>query len=269
MTCGPSTSGPSGGPSLRPGAGCDPRATLPRRGRNGLRDGRLRGVPQGAPGPREPQRPVDLRSLRGDWELVQPADGVSPTPRGAAAAAADPLRPVMYVFGGAACHGGCQCTSDLWQFSRATNTWKEIKPPGPQPTNRHFHSLSVSPDRVLYVFGGESYDPYMYFNDVWKFDLKPLDPRDASPSKALPSAPPPLNSPVSFGTIPGYPLLQPRSDSQVMLLKILLGGVVVAFFSTAVKSLLHRGPDRRSPGGAAGPSPAAPTVGVPPKPKTQ
>ena len=71
------------------------------------------------------------------------------------------------LFGGAHCHGRCQCFGDTWTFGlRDTDSkqW-ELYSVATEPITRYKQS-AVLVDDVLYTFGGESYQPYMYHNSI-------------------------------------------------------------------------------------------------------
>lgn len=76
------------------------------------------------------------------------------------------------------CHGvigscclRCKCYGDLWVFDVASSTWSPINASN-APIHRYRQSL-VRDDRdgSLYLFGGESYRPYMYHNAINKLVL--------------------------------------------------------------------------------------------------
>jgi Galactose oxidase, central domain/Kelch motif len=77
----------------------------------------------------------------------------------------------LYLYGGAECNPGCSCRQGVWIFDIVTQKWA-LQPPVDasfaQPVHRYKHSM-VSDGRALYVFGGESYKPSGYYNDVWKY----------------------------------------------------------------------------------------------------
>eukprot|EP00667_Euglena_gracilis_P019147 EG_transcript_20463 len=103
------------------------------------------------------------------WHALGPRNGTWPPARGAHIAVADQRQRYLYVFGGADCSAGCTCMDDLWRYSVLEMEWTELKVKG--PTNRHFHTGVMTSADVLYIFGGESYRPYKYFNDVWNINL--------------------------------------------------------------------------------------------------
>ena len=79
----------------------------------------------------------------------------------------------LVLYAGALCAPGCSCTTDIWLFDIYSQTWSELIPSrGMKPLNRHFHSGVIDPvNHYLYIFGGESYRPYVYMNDVWRISL--------------------------------------------------------------------------------------------------
>jgi len=77
----------------------------------------------------------------------------------------------MLLHGGCDCTrgNGCQCFDDTWSYDVDTNTWSRIHTI-PQlddkvPTGRYKHSM-VKWRNQFVVFGGESYNPYMYYNTL-------------------------------------------------------------------------------------------------------
>ncbi|KAL6480726.1 hypothetical protein MHYP_G00117590 [Metynnis hypsauchen] len=80
----------------------------------------------------------------------------------------------MWVFGGEfASPNGEQFYhyKDLWVLHLNTNTWEQIKAPG-APSGRSGHRMVLS-KRQLLVFGGfhESARDYIYYNDIYAFNL--------------------------------------------------------------------------------------------------
>lgn len=77
----------------------------------------------------------------------------------------------LLVSNGAQCSGGCKCLADTWAFSLNTEQWKQLSThPRQTPIGRYFVSAATLRDR-LFVFGGESYAPYAYWNDMWSLEI--------------------------------------------------------------------------------------------------
>eukprot|EP00944_MAST-04C_sp_MAST-4C-sp1_P013180 g13180.t1 len=79
----------------------------------------------------------------------------------------------ILLFGGANCKPACRCSNELWQFDIENEAWKKIAVKKKEasrsiPVHRYRHSLTYVSDLNTYVlFGGESYAPSLYFNDIW------------------------------------------------------------------------------------------------------
>ena len=79
------------------------------------------------------------------------------------------------MFSGANCTGRCLCHNDTWVFDPEERTWTEVATTN-TPSTR-YHATMVALDGVLYVFGGESYNPiYMYHNSVLRLDIQSISP---------------------------------------------------------------------------------------------
>lgn len=106
------------------------------------------------------------------WHLLHDGgDGANtPTPRGAAVGAVHGNN--LFVALGAACDISCTTLGDLWMFSLGSRNWTQLLvPEGGGPMHRQFaSSIFVSPN-WLYVFGGESFHPHAYWNDLWRLRL--------------------------------------------------------------------------------------------------
>lgn len=92
----------------------------------------------------------------------------------------------LLLYGGALCNPGCKCYGDSWILG----TGEAAAPGGPAwrqlnasdaPIHRYRQSLVLAPPsdasvdpqlRELYLFGGESYKPYMYHNAVNRLQLR-------------------------------------------------------------------------------------------------
>eukprot|EP01062_Namystynia_karyoxenos_P012596 TRINITY_DN14543_c0_g1_i2.p1 TRINITY_DN14543_c0_g1~~TRINITY_DN14543_c0_g1_i2.p1 ORF type:complete len:599 (+),score=131.41 TRINITY_DN14543_c0_g1_i2:79-1797(+) len=134
------------------------------------------------------------RGIEQGWNNVHTlwlpgADPESPVParRGAHVGVGDEELGVMWIFGGANCKLGCTCLSDVWEYRVATRRWREVRPTrGLAPVRRHFHAAALDPRRhYMYVTAGESYGPYGYWNDVWRWSLLGAKPREAYVNRAL------------------------------------------------------------------------------------
>lgn len=77
----------------------------------------------------------------------------------------------LMLFGGADCSPGCdKMFSDMWTYSIQENRWVLDIPNGQSrtPIHRYRQSLTWVPTYNSFVlFGGESYKPSLYFNDLW------------------------------------------------------------------------------------------------------
>jgi len=74
----------------------------------------------------------------------------------------------LIVFGGAHCAPGCTCFSDTFLMDLRNSSaegyvWQELQ--SGSPASRYRHTM-VSTEKMVLMFGGESYKPYMYHNDV-------------------------------------------------------------------------------------------------------
>nr|XP_060644474.1 kelch domain-containing protein 4 isoform X2 [Anolis sagrei ordinatus] len=76
---------------------------------------------------------------------------------------------------------------DLWVLHLATKTWEQIKAPG-APSGRSGHRM-VACKRQLVIFGGfhESARDYIYYNDVYAFNLDTFTWSKVSPSGLSPA----------------------------------------------------------------------------------
>jgi hypothetical protein len=80
----------------------------------------------------------------------------------------------LLLYGGALCIPGCTCHGDTWTFDIGTGQWTEHNATGDPdvPIHRYRQSLVLNaPEGALYLFGGESYKPYMYHNAVNRLQL--------------------------------------------------------------------------------------------------
>jgi hypothetical protein len=117
------------------------------------------------------------------WSTPATAGGPAP-PRTGHAAAYDPIRDRMIVFGG---QGNGIVLQDAWALNLGTQVWIDLAPSGTKPTARDGHLMvyDSTHDRMV-VFGGLDADNNAQ-NDVWTLSL------GASPAwtKLSPLGPPP------------------------------------------------------------------------------
>ena len=72
----------------------------------------------------------------------------------------------LLLYGGARCVPGCKCYGDTWVFETRTNAWTQINATD-APIHRYRQNLVVhAREGAVYLYGGESYQPYMYHNAV-------------------------------------------------------------------------------------------------------
>ena len=111
--------------------------------------------------------------------IVATATGITVLLRCAAATA-------FFVHGGAKCTG-CSCYDDTWILSVATGVWRGSSSTASQdededcpihPDYRHSVTGMENRGTVLFSFGGESYRPGAYWNDIldlpWRLWLRLL-----------------------------------------------------------------------------------------------
>jgi len=101
------------------------------------------------------------------WSTLSPLGGPAP-PRTDHAAAYDPLRDRMIVFGG---HGTGNIFQDAWALVLGSQTWVNLNPTGTKPIPRDGHLMvyDSTHDRML-VFGGLD-EGNNELNDVWSLTL--------------------------------------------------------------------------------------------------
>eukprot|EP00943_MAST-04B_sp_MAST-4B-sp1_P005045 g5045.t1 len=78
----------------------------------------------------------------------------------------------LILYGGANCRPACKCSGDLWRYDVIKNSWDKLavtkKMHKEIPIHRYRHTMDYIPALNTYVlFGGESYGPSLYFNDIW------------------------------------------------------------------------------------------------------
>ena len=104
------------------------------------------------------------------WTKVRPAGGgelrpPKPGPRGHHSLLALGARKLL-LYGGALCTPGCVCYGDTWAFDADRAAWSRLNATN-APIHRYRQSLVRDAETgVVYLFGGESYKPYMYHNAV-------------------------------------------------------------------------------------------------------
>jgi hypothetical protein len=92
----------------------------------------------------------------------------------------------LLLYGGALCNPGCKCWGDSWILGTGEAAaaggpaWRQLNA-SDAPIHRYRQSLVLAPPadastdpqlRELYLFGGESYKPYMYHNAVNRLQLR-------------------------------------------------------------------------------------------------
>ena len=78
----------------------------------------------------------------------------------------------LILYGGANCKPACKCFGDVWRYDIIKNSWNKItvikKKKKEIPIHRYRHTMSyISTLNTYVLFGGESYGPSLYFNDIW------------------------------------------------------------------------------------------------------
>ena len=77
----------------------------------------------------------------------------------------------LLLYGGALCIPGCTCHGDSWVWDTLTSRWTELNATD-APIHRYRQNLVAHQvEGAVYLFGGESYRPYMYHNAVDKLML--------------------------------------------------------------------------------------------------
>jgi len=105
------------------------------------------------------------------WSRLAPTNGLpSPSPRSHLSLVALTSQQVL-LYGGALCIPGCTCHGDTWLWDTRAKTWTELNT-SDTPIHRYRQSLVVHQrEGAVYLFGGESYRPYMYHNAVNRLQL--------------------------------------------------------------------------------------------------
>ena len=104
------------------------------------------------------------------WQPMTPA-GTPPAARGRHAAAYDPVRDRLLVFGG---FDGTGPLDDVWELTLSgTPTWNPVVTAGTPPAARYLHSMIYDPMRDrLVVYGGQADDGKTPpFDDLWALSL--------------------------------------------------------------------------------------------------
>jgi len=125
------------------------------------------------------QRPLALNDLwhysieQNAWSRLAPMAGLaSPSPRSHLSLVALSSAKLL-LYGGALCIPGCTCHGDSWIWDTAAKQWTELNATD-APIHRYRQSLVVHrAEGAVYLYGGESYRPYMYHNAVNRLMLPP------------------------------------------------------------------------------------------------
>ena len=94
------------------------------------------------------------------------------------------------LYGGAFCQPGCDCFGDTWLLRTRGQSaeWTEVGA-SHAPIHRYRQSLVRDGSSAsLYLFGGESYKPYMYHNAIDRLELPAELIEDSEPAEAAESA---------------------------------------------------------------------------------
>jgi DNA-binding transcriptional LysR family regulator len=83
------------------------------------------------------------------------------------------------LYGGARCTPGCRCYGEAWVYQLAEEarkgSWLRVNVTGAAPVHRYRHALvRDASDGSFYLFGGESYRPYMYHNALDRLQIAGL-----------------------------------------------------------------------------------------------
>lgn len=127
----------------------------------------------------------DLASSSWAKMPAAPSDGLPPQPWGlappgrshASLVAAPPSTLLLY--GGARCTPGCRCYGEAWvyelQEEARKGSWLRVNVSGAAPVHRYRQALvRDASDGSFYLFGGESYRPYMYHNALERLQIESL-----------------------------------------------------------------------------------------------
>jgi len=105
------------------------------------------------------------------WSKLAPSAGLpTPSPRSHLSLVALSTTKVL-LYGGALCIPGCTCHGDSWVWDTSSKQWSELNTTD-APIHRYRQSLVVhQQEGAVYLYGGESYRPYMYHNAVNRLKL--------------------------------------------------------------------------------------------------
>jgi hypothetical protein len=110
---------------------------------------------------------VDTTARVAEWSELHSGAVRSPKPRTAMIGAL--FNNSLYVALGMHCGPTCVVHDDVWRFTLENRSWVRIVV-GPRPVERQSSGFAlVGGD--LHVFGGESFSPYAYWNDLWVLHL--------------------------------------------------------------------------------------------------
>jgi hypothetical protein len=108
-----------------------------------------------------------LHAQNNNWSLSALNAPGGPTARFDAAMVHDPAGNQLLVFGGQSATGP---ESDLWSFSFASQSWKQLQPAGAVPPKRFGDTLVLdAARRRAILFGGQAGG---FFSDVWAFEIE-------------------------------------------------------------------------------------------------
>lgn len=96
----------------------------------------------------------------------------SPSPRGRAAIAWNPVANKLVVFGGNTRGATPTLLNDVWEYDPVSNGWANVTPAGAAPAPRQFAAMAWDPQLGgMLVFGGQVNDvaPPLVVNDTWLF----------------------------------------------------------------------------------------------------
>jgi len=100
------------------------------------------------------------------WTEMRPKE--SPPARDYSVMAYDSVRDRMLLFGGV---DSSETPFDaLWAYDLSRDTWTELKPTGPRPAARAWHSMAFDNEAGILVLFGGGRTRSAYTNEVWTFD---------------------------------------------------------------------------------------------------
>lgn len=104
------------------------------------------------------------------WTRVE-AIGEAPPPRAGAAAAYDPVRDRLIVFGGQGSHE--TLLDDVWELSlRGRARWSRVETTGPRPRERSRGTLTFDPGSGRFVLFGGAQGYSRRYDDLWVLDVQ-------------------------------------------------------------------------------------------------